>query len=360
MLKKLFTIPLSWIYGAAVDFRNWLYDKGIKKSHEIDIPIICVGNITAGGTGKTPHTEYVAALLRNNFNIAILSRGYKRQTKGFILVDKHHTSKHVGDEPKQIKLKFKDIPVAVCEDRVSGVLKLRKLFPEIDLIIMDDGMQHRKIETWLNIVLMDYNRPIYEDTLLPAGMLRDRRSSLSRAQIIITTKCPDDIKPIDMRLVSKSLKPSGYQSLFFTRMKSLDPVPVYPEFVDPNCGGLKCGDSVVVMSGIGNPYAFEEGLKRKYKVVDRIIFPDHHIYKTKDLDVMNSSLSRGDRYILTTEKDATKLSNSSKIPAKIKGKLYYVPIVVEFIDTYRNNSDKDFYNSLMPYVQYNHKHRLVR
>lgn len=360
MLKKLITLPLSWFYGIAVSIRNYLFDKNILKSKEFDIPVICVGNITVGGTGKTPHTEYIVKALKGVYNIAILSRGYKRVTKGFRFVEERNLSKEVGDEPKQMKLKFPDIPVAVCEKRVDGINILRRKFKSLNLVVMDDGMQHRYVETWLNIMLMDYNRPIYQDHLLPYGSLREGTSAINRAQVVIVTKCPDDIKPIDMRLVAKSLKLSGFHSLFFTRMRSMPPRAIYPESIKIG-EGINPDANVVAMSGVGNPVPFIESVAKNFNIVATLTYPDHHSYKTKDLNAMKEALEKGgeNTFIITTEKDATKLSKSGKIPEEIKRTLYYIPIEVEFIESYRNNTEQHFLDAILPYVKKNHKYSMV-
>lgn len=360
MFKKIFTYPLSIIYGFVVDFRNWLFDIKVLKSVEFDIPIVCIGNITVGGTGKTPHTEFIARFLSKTFHISILSRGYKRNTSGFILVQPSHTSRQVGDEPKQMRLKFPEIPIAVCEKRVEGISKLRIKEKKIDLVIMDDGMQHRYVETWVNILLMDYKRPIYDDYLLPTGSLRDRRSRINQAQIIIVTKCPENIKPIDMRLVAKSLKLAGYQRLFFTRMRSLDAIPIYDKSLF-SVRPLQYGDNVVVMAAIGNPAHFIESVKLKYNVIDKLIFSDHYSYTVKDLKAMEAALKKGgeNTYIITTEKDSVKLSGSKKIPSHIQSRLYYIPITVEFVDNFRDNTESIFFDALLPYVRKNHKYSML-
>lgn len=356
MLRQLFATPLSWFYGLGVAFRHKLFDWGILRSEEFDIPVVCVGNLTVGGTGKTPHTEMLVRMFSPAYKVAVLSRGYRRRSKGFVLATSAASCKKVGDEPRQIKLKFPDIPVAVCEKRAEGIHRLRTLHPEVNLIILDDAFQHRYVESWVNIVLEDYSRPIYRDRLLPAGSLRDVRSQMYRANFIVVTKCPEDLKPIDVRVASKCLEPYPYQSIFFTRMVSLPPVPLFPEYgrKEP-----RPGQDVVAMAGIGNPDEFVTGLARKYRVVDTLIYPDHYNYKTRDLPAMRAALAKGgeDTVILTTEKDAVKMSNSRKIPDELRERLYYVPIRVDFVDTVDRNTEADFLQKLEPYVRSNHKYK---
>ncbi len=359
IMLKIITAPLSWLYGLAIFLRHKMFDAGVLKSTEFDIPIVCVGNVTVGGTGKTPHIEYLIKLLSQSYRVAVLSRGYKRKSKGFLLVEPGSSSRKVGDEPKQIKLKFPRIPVAVCEKRVEGVNRLRELFPDINLVLLDDGFQHRHIQTWLNIVLMDYEHPVYEDHLLPMGRLRDLPSRLDKADIVIVTKCPSDIKPIDMRVISKHLNLYPYQSLFFTKIRSFDPVPLYGSEYD--CPPLRRGQDVVVMAAIANPDYLIRSVSARYHVVDTLIFSDHHAYKTRDLKIMEEALARGkkDTAIVVTDKDAVKLSNSRKIPEHIKRKLYSIPIEIAFMNDFVNNNETTFYNKLMLYVTQNQRHAVL-
>ncbi len=348
MLKKIVTAPLSWIYGLIISVRHKLFDAGILKSVEFDIPVICVGNITVGGTGKTPHTEYIVRQLSPYYKIAILSRGYKRKTKGFVLATDRSSCAAIGDEPKLLKLKFPDIPVAVCESRVAGVQGIRKAHPEVDMVILDDGFQHRYISPRVNIVLMDYSRPIYEDHLLPLGRLRDLKGTIDRAHIVIVTKCPPETKPIDMRIVSKHLDIKPFQSLFFTRTVSAAPVPVYEGIGHP----LGRRHDVVVMTGIANPEHLLRQARQQFNVVDVMIYPDHYSYKRKDIALMEKAVAKGsdDTVIIITEKDAVKLSSAKKIPANIRKRLYYIPVSIEFMTNFRRNTKEIFMDSLMGYI----------
>lgn len=349
MLKTLVTAPLSWLYGMVISIRHKLFDVGMLKSESFDIPVVCVGNITVGGTGKTPHVEYIAGLLAPHYKIAILSRGYKRKTKGFVLSEPRSSCASIGDEPKLLKLKFPNIPVAVCEKRPEGIRRLRRAHPDIELIILDDGFQHRYVKPQVNIVLMDYNRPIYEDHLLPRGRLRDLRSSIDRAHIVIVTKCPKDTKPIEMRLVSKHLDIKPFQSLFFTSVTPAAPRPIYEGIGHP----LMRGQDAVVMTGIANPEPFVRQTKESFNVVDTLIFPDHYTYKRKDLATMEEAAAKGapDTIIIVTEKDAVKLSSSKKIPDNVRKRLYYVPIRIEFMTNFRRNNEEIFVEALNGYIE---------
>lgn len=355
LLGKILTAPLAWLYGGIIDIRHRLFDWGVLKSREFDIPIICVGNITVGGTGKTPHTEWLIELLDSDFNVAVLSRGYKRKTKGFVLATVGSSFKKIGDEPKQIKLKYPHIPVAVCEKRVEGIEKLRAAHPEVNLIILDDAFQHRYVEPWVNIVLMDYRCPVYEDHLLPMGRLRDRRAQLVRAQMVIVTKCPEDLKPLDYRIINKNLDLYPYQSLYFTHFESQRPVPLYPGY--GQSAALPQGSPVIAMAGIANPARFIEDLRKDYEVVKTFIFGDHYTFKMKDIHAVETALSSlpADTAVVVTEKDAVRLMNSRKISDDIKRRLYYVSIRVEFLE----NKECDFRRQLDQYVRENQKYNML-
>lgn len=222
--------PLSWLYEGVTIVRNWLFDHNVLTVEEFDVPVVSVGNITVGGTGKTPHIEYLADMLSSTFNIAILSRGYKRRTKGFILANDRSTPDSIGDEPLQMYQKFNDrLKVAVCESRRKGIKEIMRQFPDTQLILMDDGFQHRFVKPKINIMLMDFSHPIYEDHLLPLGRLRESAHQTNRADMVVVTKCPADISPLAYRLVSKSLNLMPYQKLYFSTMQYGFLTPVFPQ-----------------------------------------------------------------------------------------------------------------------------------
>ena len=209
--------PASWLYGTGVYLRNKLFDWGWLQSKSFSVPVICIGNLVAGGTGKTPHTEYLIRLLSNcGWNVATLSRGYKRKSKGYVLADAQSSAQQIGDEPKQMKGNCPDIRVAVDKDRCHGIEKLLALEnPPVDVILLDDAFQHRYVKAGLNILLTDYHRLLCDDALLPAGQLREPAENKQRAQVVIVTKCPDDLKPIDFNIITKKLHLYPYQKLFF-------------------------------------------------------------------------------------------------------------------------------------------------
>lgn len=334
---KTSLLPLSWLYGAVVSARNKLFDWNIFKQKQFpEVSVICVGNLTVGGTGKTPHIEYLIELLKPKYKVAVLSRGYKRQTAGFILANADSGYSEIGDEPFQIKRKFPDIVVAVDRNRRNGIERLLQL-PESqkpEVILLDDGFQHRWVKPSYAVVLSDYNRPIYEDTLLPAGRLRETIGSLTRANIVLVTKCPKDMKPIDMRIASNSFKLFPYQSLMFTTTTYGQLIPLeenrkplaLPEIVDKE---------VLLVTGIASPDPLVKKLNEFSSKVKHLAFPDHHNFIENDLETIAeqfSELTENKRMIVITEKDAVRLSSFKNISEDIVPFVYYIPIKVSFID----------------------------
>ena len=330
MLKCLLA-PAALLYKAGVTFRHRLFDWGVLKSEKFDIPVVCIGNITVGGTGKTPMAEMVIAYMSQMHNVALLSRGYGRRTKGYreVKTDSHY--RDVGDEPLQIKLKFPGTVVVVCEKRAEGIRRIRAEHPEVDLIIMDDGFQHRYVEPKINIVMIDATRPIQHDRMLPLGTLRDLPEELHRAHYFVVTKCPEKMAPIDRRIMRKVLIQVAYQRVYFTRFESFMPQPLYPDAAPDE--PLLHGRQVIALSGIGNPKPFLATLRERYEVVQEMTLEDHHVYKVRDLNRLRDLLGRcPGAVIVTTEKDAVKLTNRAKIPEEIRRSIYYLPINISFIE----------------------------
>nr|WP_059026630.1 tetraacyldisaccharide 4'-kinase [Gabonibacter massiliensis] len=341
VVKYLVLWPLSILYGLGVSIRNRLFNLGLLESKEFDVPIICIGNITIGGTGKTPHTESIINVLQKDHRVACLSRGYKRKTSGYILATENSTADEIGDEPKQIKNKFPDITVAVDADRVRGVKKLQQLPNPPDIIILDDGFQHRYVKADINILLIDYNRPIYKDHLLPLGRLREHHSALERANYVIITKCPSNITPIEKRIIYKNLKLKAYQELLFTTMKYGEITPL-----DGKSKYLKNNNSVVLcVTGIAQPGPYQEHLKTLFGQVSFLTFPDHHRFTNNDIQKIIqefNKIDQPDKYIFTTEKDATRLV-SYEFPDEIRERMFYIPIEPEFL-TSKDQLIKNIHN----------------
>ena len=352
-LPPLISVPLSWLYGMVVHIRHKLFDLKILRSEEFDIPVVCIGNLTVGGTGKTPVAELLIERFSEHYRVGVLSRGYRRRTKGFVLSTPTSSARTIGDEPRQMKLKYPSVPVAVCEKRAEGIRLLRKAHPEIELIILDDAFQHRYVEPWVNILLMDYNNPVYRDRLLPWGRLRDTRNQIHRANFVLVTKCPDDLNPLDMRIVINSLGLFPYQSLYFTRMRQGE---ITPLFADRAVGKVREGDPVIAMSGIANPVPLLENLRKRFDVVAELTFDEHHTYRLSDMRRLEALFAAyPDAVVLTTEKDAEKLTNRKKVTEAVQQRLYYVPIHVSFVA----DSESEFLRQLELYVRTNQKYSLL-
>lgn len=354
IISNLILLPCSKIYGAGVYVRNKFFDWGIFKQHEFDVPVIVVGNLTVGGTGKTPHVEHIVESMRHSHHVAVLSRGYKRHTKGFVLANPRSTPRDIGDEAFQIYHKFNgEVVMAVCEERVKGIEELLRIDPAINLIVLDDAFQHRYVKPKLAILITEYGRPVYEDKLLPYGRLREPVRSMHRADVVVTTKCPDDIKQIDYRLVSKNLDLYPYQELFFSRYQYQNLVPLFPDAVRsvPYLDWMSKNDTILAIAGIGNPRPFIRHLKSFLPRVKVNVFPDHHNYTRKDIELIKTrynSMKGENRIIITTEKDAVRLICNPYFPHELKAVTYYLPIKVEFIN---RSSNDDFANTIRKLIR---------
>lgn len=324
------------VYGAAVTIRNKLYDIGIYKSKNIkNVTTVVFGNITVGGTGKTPHAEFMLNALKQKFKTALLSRGYKRKTKNFSYVETTSTVNEVGDEPLQIKHKFPDITVAVDVDRLRGIKKIKEKYPDVDVIVLDDAFQHRHLNPSLSILLCDYWRPMHTDKMLPWGNLRDTKHQKYRANIVLVTKCPQNITPIDIRLATGDLKLMPYQQLFFTTFEYDDLKPVFDHNVPAATG------NVSAVAGIANPHLFEEYITEKYAKPQMLIFSDHHNFSKKDMCNICRLIDSTELFI-TTEKDAMRLINYKNFTEQQKTKMFYLPVKVKFINTSKENAFIDY------------------
>jgi len=332
-------LPFSWLYGLIVFFRNKFFDWGIFKQEEFDIPIICIGNITVGGTGKTPHTEYLIRLLQNKYRVGVLSRGYKRKTNGFVLATKDSTSKDIGDESFQIKNKFPDIIVAVDGDRRRGIKNMLALKNPPQVILLDDAFQHRYVKPSFTIVLSDFNRPVYEDILLPAGRLREPFGAIDEANMIIVTKCPHDLQPIDYRIITHDINPFPYQSLYFTTLNYSEVKPVFPDSGKKQPLEFLRNKDILLATGIASPAMILKMLSEYTAKVETITYPDHYNFKSKDIKHISDkfkSIQSENKIILVTEKDASRLILKKNIDKEIKKQLYYLPIEISFME---NKSD---------------------
>lgn len=334
-LSSVVLLPLSKIYGAGVYLRNQMFRLGILRQREFDVPVIVVGNIAVGGTGKTPHTEFVIDALRYRYRIGVISRGYKRKTKGFVLASRRSTPADIGDEPYQIFQKYGDsLRMAVCEDRCAGIDELLKIDPSINLIVLDDAFQHRYVKPTVSVVLTEFNRPFFMDKLLPLGRLREPASAIDRADMVVVTKCPDQLKPIEYRIFKKNLDLFPCQNLYFSRYRYGKLVPLYPDIAEqvPTLDYLTEDDAIMAISGIANPKPFVKHLSRHRATVKLTVFPDHHSFSRRDIEAIAKRYDEMDgdlKYIITTEKDAVRLSCNPYFPHRLKAVVFYLPITVE-------------------------------
>jgi len=325
------------LYGIVTGIRNWLFDQGLLPSTAFNIPIISIGNLSVGGTGKTPHVEFILSIVKDDWKTAVLSRGYKRKTKGFLLAEPKSNSQTIGDEPFQIFQKFPDVTVSVDEKRVHGVNKLLELVPCLQLVVLDDAYQHRYILAGLSILLTDYSNLYSRDTLLPAGGLREWRSGCTRANIIVVTKCPVDMKPIDMRLYESELKPENNQLLFFSCFKYDELIPVFPASEHEEWTFQKIKETnadVLLVAGIVSPEPILEQLNRYTLNIKTLFFEDHHAFQSKDFIQINKqfdALSLTDKVLIVTEKDAARLVTHPNFPEALKARTFALPIRVEIL-----------------------------
>ncbi|HIP35893.1 MAG TPA: tetraacyldisaccharide 4'-kinase [Crocinitomix sp.] len=339
--------PFTILYIIITEFRNLLYKVNIKRSFKFSIPIINVGNLSMGGTGKTPHIEYLIRLLKNNHHLATLSRGFGRKQRGFIIANEHSNAEQIGDEPLQFYKKYgKEITVAVEVDRVKGVMDLCYAKEKTDLVLLDDAYQHQAIKAGLNILLTDYNYPFYNDYVLPIGNLRELRKNKKRADVIIVTKCPG-FKDINKGYLIKKIKPLSHQKVFFSRIKYNNQLT---NFDDTEVSFNSMSKSAILVTGIANPIPLIMHLEKKIKILKHLKFLDHYQYKQKDIEEINNLLIKFEAFspiVITTEKDAMRLLGTKIEPLIYKSRWFYQEIEVE-IDN-KNEFDKIILN----YVQKN-------
>lgn len=348
VIVKIILFPIACLYGLVTGIRNKLFDWKILPSKRFTIPVISVGNLSAGGTGKTPHTEYLVGLLKSNYKVAILSRGYRRKTRGFILVTPEHKQVDIGDEPMQYLKKFPDVVLAVDEDRKRGITKILAERPETQVILLDDAFQHRYVKPGKSIILTDYHHLYVHDYLLPTGMLREWTTSARRADFIIVTKTPKVFSPITRRNLEKELKPKKHQRLFYSYVAYDVPVPL------DLCSNQKPASAkynyIIMVAGVANSYPFQEYLRGLCNELIIINFHDHHQYTADDLDKISreyQAIISKDKVIFTTEKDATRLDREEFSTYLDVLPVYYIPIRIKFHDCDEVRFDK----LILDYVQ---------
>ena len=337
-------LPLSWLYGVGVAVRNGLFNMGVLESRSYDIPIINVGNLTVGGTGKTPHTEYLVRLLSKQYKVAVLSRGYRRKSKGYILANETSSVEEIGDEPWQMKQKFPHIYVAVDKNRRRGIERLctDTETRDVEVILLDDAYQHRYVQPGVNILLVDYHRMITDDRVLPAGRLREPKEAKSRANMVIVTKCPHDTKPMGFRVIQKALNLRPYQDLYFTTLHYGKLTPLFGEG-ERELESIRPEESILLLTGIASPEQMQLDLGHYTKRITALPFPDHHFFTPHDVTEINHrfALLPSPKYIITTEKDATRLMSVTGLSDEVKEAIYILPVVVTFMrDQQQNFNDK--------------------
>ncbi len=353
-IQRPWLLPLTPIYGIGVMIRNLLFDLHVLRSVSFRLPIISVGNITVGGTGKTPHVEMMVRLLRKDYRLAVLSRGYKRKSKGFVLATGRCRVSDIGDEPLQIKQKFPEIQVAVDSNRVSGVTRLLNTRHKPDLIILDDAYQHRYIKPGFSILLIDYNRPVFRDFMLPAGNLREPARNSRRADVVIVTKCPPDLSQKKRARFTAQLRLNPGQELYFTSYSYRSPEPVYPAKRGKDTSLTfrhlrKSHAGILLVTGVADPGPVLRFLQEFLHVHDSLFFPDHHPYDGGDLQQISDrfqALPGEEKYILVTEKDAIRF-RELETDELLRRSMYYIPVKAEFLD----QGEKQFCKQVSRYLR---------
>lgn len=343
-------LPFSWLYGLGVGLRNLLFDAHVLKSREFDIPVIAVGNITVGGSGKTPHVEYLIRLLHDKMKVAVLSRGYKRKSHGYRLAKSDTTMAEIGDEPYQMHRKFSDIHVVVEADRCKGIetILASEETKDTQVVLLDDAYQHRYVKPGLNILLVDYHRLIVYDRLLPAGRLREPQKEKSRANIVIITKCPKELNPMGFRVLQRAMALYPFQQLYFTTIDHCPLEPLFPE-------GQKAPDedatlpNVLLVTGIASPEQMVEDLKGHCRSITQLQFGDHHQFTASDIEAINMSYRMMEKpaVIITTEKDATRLETMDGLSTEVRKHTYVQPIRISFMQ----DDEEKFNNNILDYVR---------
>lgn len=336
---RILLFPFSLLYGLIVICRNFLYDKQILKSAQFNMPVICVGNLSVGGTGKSPTVEYLLKLLKDNYKVGTLSRGYKRKTKGYALATAGTSALEIGDEPMQFHCKFPDVAVAVGEERIVAIPQLLHDKPDTQVIILDDAYQHRRIKAGLNIILTECNDLFTRDFFLPTGDLRDQRSSYKRAQVIIVTKCAPDLSLRAKAMITDEIEPLENQALFFTSIKYETPYHI----ITKEKRIITHEDEIVLICGIANPQPLKNYISEQAKTYYEQLYRDHHIFTIDDLQEINEKfkeIGTNKKFIITTEKDSVRLT-------KFHQELQDMPLYVLPVSHYFLFDEENRFNSIV-------------
>ncbi|WP_276134701.1 tetraacyldisaccharide 4'-kinase [Polluticoccus soli] len=345
LLGRILLAPFALIYGAVVWLRNRLYDAGVFSSIEFSPPVISVGNLSTGGTGKTPHVEYLIQLLQYRFQVATMSRGYKRRTQGFLLADAETNALRIGDEPMQYHMKYPELVVSVAEERITGIPRLLQKRPNVEVILLDDAYQHRSVKAGVNVLITDFSKPFYADHILPMGSLRESRSAYHRADVIIVSKCPPNLDRAVANDMIAKINPLSHQKVFFTGISYRQPY----DFFSHEPVSLR-GKSAVLVCCIAKPEPLVRYLQDEMKQVHVLSYADHHYFVSKDLEEIKEAYGNFEaegKVIVTTEKDAARLHLHYE-----KLKEWNVPIIVLPIGvSFLFNQGNEFDNVVLQYVE---------
>lgn len=331
ILLRILLLPISFLYGTLMAVRNKFYDWNVFESKKYVLPVISVGNLSVGGTGKSPHIEFLISKLKGTYSLASISRGYGRKTKGYILADENSTVEEIGDEPYQFKRKYPEVKVVVDEKRNRAIQNLISKSDKPDVILLDDAFQHRSVKPGLNILLTDYSHLYIDDYVLPSGRLREFRYGANRADVIIVTKSPTVLSPIEIRRIKEKLKPQDHQKIFFSYINYLDPKPLNAMAEELSSNHLEIGKfGVLLVTAIANPIPINFYLKRYVKELHELKFRDHHFFVDGDYEKIRKKLDGflGSKMVIITEKDSTRFD-----VGKIKDfPVFYLPIETAFHD----------------------------
>ena len=353
-------LPLSWFYGLGVGLRNMLFEMGVLKSHSYRTPVISVGNITVGGTGKTPHVEYLIRLLKDKINVAVLSRGYKRKSHGFVMAEADTPMQTIGDEPFQMKQKFPEVTVAVDAKRTRGIERLTEDKSEkgVGVILLDDAFQHRYVKPGLNILLVDYHRLIVYDKLLPAGRLREPVKSKDRADIVIITKCPKDLKPMEFRVITKAMRLYPYQQLFFSRLEYDVPTRIFQDSDTPEAPAsldILTGKNVLLLEILQQDESVDEVSMYKVNGIEMIVYrlTDPDDPPQKGMKCIGYVLEDGDLIQEITfwygTQDAARLTQVEGLSDEVRQNIYVLPIRISIMQ----DQEEEFNKRILDYVRKN-------
>lgn len=335
---RILLFPLALIYGTVVWLRNRLYDSGFYSSIEFSVPVISVGNLSVGGTGKTPHIEYLIRLLQYRFQTATMSRGYKRRTQGFLLADAETNALKIGDEPMQYHMKYPGLVVSVAEERMTGIPRLLQQRPSVEVVLLDDAFQHRSVKAGVNILITDYNKPFFKDRILPAGTLRENRAAYKRADVIIVSKCPATLTKEEAAEIETNIQPLEHQKVFFTKIDYDAPYSL----LNGERVSLQ-GKNLLLVCGIAKPAPLVAHLEQQSEAVHVLSYADHHYFLKRDLEEIKETYdnwSVENKVIITTEKDAARLHLHAKALSEWGVDIVVAPIQVSFLFNKGNEFDE--------------------